>query len=262
MRSLKTVLVSVGLIGTAMAIVPQAKANAFTGFNNFSTTVSGTNPQQDITLQSVTLGNGYTIGNFEVVTGANIVDNMVTRPRPGHHGPASSDHGDLVTSSCARAENPSNADIVSSLGNLNMNCIVDTEDDMGTSTIDVFFNPAKALNTFFFYERGMNSDIEVQGIDMNDQLIGSPFKILRNAWRSAGYRINTTEIDNTQRVGSYGLSSAAQLKGLRIMSQIGFNGPDFKVVATRVPEPTTMLGLGAVSGAAVLLRRRKQKVQG
>jgi hypothetical protein len=46
------------------------------------------------------------------------------------------------------------------------------------------------------------------------------------------------------------------------MSQIGFNGPDFKVVATRVPEPATMLGLGAVSGTAVLLRRRKQKVQG
>jgi hypothetical protein len=261
MRSLKAVLVSVGLISTAMAIVPQAKASAFTGFN-FSTSVSGTHAQQDIMLQSVKLGNGYTISNFEVVKGANIIDNTVTRPRTGHHGPASSDHGDLVSSSCARAENPSHADIVSSLGNLNLNCIVDTEDDMGTSTIDVFFAPNKAVNSFFLFERGMNSDIEVQGIDTNDNLVGSPFKIMRNMWQSAGYRINTGEIDNTQRVGSYGLSSAVQLKGLRLISKLGFNGPDFKLVATKVPEPTTMLGLGVVSGAAVLLRRRKQKAQG
>jgi hypothetical protein len=263
MRSLKTVLVSVGLISTAMAIVPQAKASAFTGFNFSTNAVIGnpTHPTKgDITLQSVTWGS-RTVSNFDLVNSASIHTNSYTL------GPASSDRGDLVSGSCARNEMPSAADIVSSLGNLNLNCIVDTEDNMGTSIIDVFFDPNKTVNTFFFFERGMNSNLQVQGIDANGGLVGN-FTIMGNVptpmkqWKPTGYSIDTMEINNSQRLGSYGLSSAVQLKGLRIMSQIGFNGPDFKVVATRVPEPATMLGLGAVSGTAVLLRRRKQKVQG
>jgi hypothetical protein len=42
-----------------------------------------------------------------------------------------------------------------------------------------------------------------------------------------------------------------------LISQGGFNGPDYKVFATKVPEPMSLLGLGAVGLMAAGLRRRK-----
>ncbi len=266
MHQLKSGLVAVGLISAVVAIAPQANAaSPFTGFN-FTTQVTGTpmgsglDPKKDIMLQSVKIGS-QTIGNFELVKTANIIQNTITVPTPGEHGPASSDHGDLVATSgsCPLVDaGATGADIAGSLGNRNLNCIVDTEDNIGTSIIDVFFAPNKLANTFFFFERGMNSDIEVQGIDINN-VVSPAFKISYKDWANAGYKIDTTEITKgAQTVGSYGLSSAkTRFKGLRLSSRMGFNGPDFKVVATQVPEPASMLGLGIVSSAAVLLRRRK-----
>jgi hypothetical protein len=263
MRSLKAVLVSVGFVSTVLAIAPQAKAASFSGFS-FGTQVSGSNAQQDIMLQSVNIGS-LNVNNFETVQTANIITNAITVPRPpqGAQGPASSDHGDFVATCPAVDAGMTSADVVASLGNLNLNCIIDTEDNIGESVIDVFFNPNKLINTFFLFERGMNSDIQIEAIGADGQVIsGSDFLIGRNDWANANYSINTTE-SNAQRVGSYGVKANQRLLGLRLTSQIGFNGPDFKVVATQVPEPTTMLGLGAVSGAAFLLRRRKQQqVQG
>ncbi|MGI0490982.1 PEP-CTERM sorting domain-containing protein [Alkalinema pantanalense CENA528] len=36
-----------------------------------------------------------------------------------------------------------------------------------------------------------------------------------------------------------------------------FPGPDYKVVAAKVPEPTVLLGLAMAGGSLPLLRRRK-----
>jgi hypothetical protein len=262
MRSLKAVLVSVGLVSTAIVIAPQAQAATLSGFT-FGTTVDNTtNPTQDVNLQSVTIGS-LTVNSFETVQTANIRQQLMTKTTP-EQGPASSERGDGVLDATCPAVDAgiTNNDVVASLGNLNLNCIIDTENGVGISEIDVFFNPRKLVNTFFFWERGQESDLQVEGLDINGNVITPKFKINRTAWSPAGFGINTTEITRTQAVGSYGLRSDVRLHGLRLFSKTDFNGPDFKVVATQVPEPATMLGLGAVSGAAVLLRRRRQKVQG
>jgi hypothetical protein len=262
MRSLKAVLVSVGLVSSAIVIAPQANAATLSGFA-FGTAVDNTtNPTQDVNLQSVTIGS-LNINSFETVRTANIRQQLITKPT-SEQGPASSDRGDAVSNATCPAVDAgmTNANVVASLGNLNLNCIIDTENGIGISEIDVFFNPSKLVNTFFFWERGQESDLQVEGLDINGNVVTPKFKINRTAWTPAGFGINTTETTQAQMLGSYGLRSDTRLHGLRLFSRENFNGPDFKVVATQVPEPATMLGLGAVSGAALLLRRRKQQVQG
>jgi hypothetical protein len=249
---LQSALVAVGLVSSVVAVAPQAQANSlFTGFD-FTPTVTGTNAQNSIFLNTATFGGTtVTASQFALVNDATIVQNAHLL------GPASSDQGDLVTNAqCPATEMPTAANIVSSLGNLNLNCIVDTEDNVGTSVLDVMFDPNAAVNHLFFFERGMNSDIEVQGIDENG-VYGTAFTIGRSLWKPAGYSINTTEVVNAQVVGDYGLKSNVRLKGLRLTSRVGFNGPDFKVVGAHVPEPMTVLGLAAVGGLAVVSRRRK-----
>ena len=102
---------------------------------------------------------------------------------------------------------------------------------------------------------------DLQGLDAKGNLIGSQFKITRNMWNNAGYAIDTMEIGSAQKVGSFGLSTGNSLiSGLRIITDS--TGADFKVIAastksasTKVPEPTTLLGLAAVG--AIAMRRRK-----
>jgi PEP-CTERM motif len=279
-------LFGLGLIGTVLTIAPQAQAATLTGFT-FGTQVTGTNPKKDIRLDSVTIGTtiGTTrINQFELVKAANVVTNTMIFTAIGEYGPASSEHGDDTTIDSTLPEGPkkeillandpaSNAAVVASLGNLNMNSIIDTENDFGTAVIDLFFDPNKPVNTFFFFERGGranksathagDSDLLVQGLDIAGNLIGTAFKIDRSQWTDAGYTIDTTEVTNgAQKVGSYGLRSDQNFSGLRLTSMIGFNGPDFKVVASKVPEPASLLGLGLVGGMAALTRRRRAGMVG
>jgi hypothetical protein len=267
-----------GLGGTVLTIAPQAQAATLTGFT-FGTQVTGTNPKKDIRLDSVTIGT-TTINQFELVKRANVVTNTMFKFKTGEFGPASTDYGDETTTDSFLPQGPkveqllmndvaSNAAVVASLGNLNMNSIIDTENDFGTAVIDVFFDPKKLMNTFFFFERGGlanqpgiygDSDLLVQGLDIAGNVIGTAFKIDRSQWTNAGYKIDTTEVitGGAQKVGSYGLTTAtAGFSGLRLTSMIGFNGPDFKVVASKVPEPASLLGLGLVGGMAALTRRRR-----
>jgi hypothetical protein len=58
-----------------------------------------------------------------------------------------------------------------------------------------------------------------------------------------------------------GLTSG-YVSGLRVSSKSTYNGPDFKVMGSvaDVPEPSSLLGLGAIA-MAVLATRRPQKHQ-
>jgi hypothetical protein len=275
-------LFGLGLIGIVLTIVPQAQAATLTGFT-FGTQVTGTNPKKDIRLDGVTIGTKR-INQFELVKRANVITNTMLKFKNGEFGPASADHGDETSTDGLLPQGPkmeqlfvnhaaSNAAVVASLGNLNMNSIIDTENDFGTAVIDVFFDPKKLMNTFFFFERGGlanqpnvygDSDLLVQGLDISGNVIGTPFKIGRSQWKNAGYKIDTTEVitGGAQKVGSYGLRSDQGFSGLRLTSLIGFNGPDFKVVASKVPEPASWLGLGVVSGMAALMRRRRTGMVG
>lgn len=271
--NVKVFLATAGFLTATVATIAPAQATpSFTTFTfntNYSfRTPSGTikysptpaNPTRDIKLESVSFA-GNTVSQFNLVNRADILHNDMIIPAKGQAGPGSSDHGDNTVSDVylpqgPAIENPTNADVVASLGNLNLNSIIDTEDNLGTSSFNVFFDHPS--NSFFLFERGMNSDLQVDAIDAKGNVIaGQSFKITRDLWKDAGYGVDTTEINGTQEVGSYGIRFNTDVAGLRLSSYIGFNGPDYKVVAAHVPEPSALVGLGVASGSLFLLRRRR-----
>ncbi|MBD2741254.1 exosortase-dependent surface protein XDP2 [Coleofasciculus sp. FACHB-1120] len=260
----------ISLVAGSLLAFSATSAQAFSPFD-FGTTFSPkpADPKKDIKLEAVTF-DGATIKDFLLVTDAKIIKNDHTTGQ--QQGPASSDHGDGTVSDPSlpqgpKKENPTAADIVASLGNLNLNSIIDTEDDYATSIIEVFFG--QATDTFFFWERGNpkagdtqtagNSDLFVESLDKFGNVLEA-FKITRDMWEYAGFDINTKEINENQKVGSLGLKATQKAVGLRLSSFKGHNGPDFKVVAQNVsvPEPASLAGLGMVAGALVVSRRRRQ----
>ncbi|WP_414576018.1 exosortase-dependent surface protein XDP2 [Anabaena sp. CCY 9402-a] len=263
-------------LSAALAMSSTAKAASF--ITNF--TPNPANPQEDIFLTSIEQG-GETLlpfTNLLLINDARINFNT-PKTLVLNSGAASTDRGELATNPLGFApnEDPTAAEIAAYLGNYNLNNIVDSE-DTGEFDIDVFFeapviSDSRGLDSFFFYERGLNSDIQLQAIDTNGNLVGNSYTITRNLWTLTGYRIDTTEVPGAQPVGSWGVSYAdlglgsdVVLSGLKLISETSFNGADFKVFATAsfccgpipIPEPTTIIGLGAVAGLT-LVRRRQMK---
>lgn len=257
---------SFGLITSLVAgaaIAAAAPAQAFTSFSFTTNTdyVRG-GEKNDINLNSVTIGS-QTIDQFNLVKRA-AIQTQNSRDIDGKtHGLLSTVCGDNVA--CDAKELPSNSDVVAALGNRNMNYIVDTEEFLGSGTLDVFFE--KPSDTFMLFERGGsmdaaragNSALVVQGLDAQGNTIGSAFTIGFDKWNDAGYAIDTKEIGGAQRVGSYGLkSSNGMIAGLRLITNS--TGADFKVIAAnskKVPEPATLVGFAIVGGAMTMVRRRK-----
>jgi hypothetical protein len=238
--------------GTAIAtlVTLAGSAHAF----NFTTNFTGSNPKENIWLDSVTIGDEV-ISNFAVVDSANIVYNDPYDG--GNTGAASADRGDKASG--IKAEDPTNANVVQTLGNLNLNNILDGEDS-GTFTIDVTFD--SLVDNLLFWERGQNSRLGVQALDDFGNVVGNFLKLDSKTWDYAGFRIDTTEIGGAQKVGSLGVSLAdlgvsGPIRSIRLTSEKGYRGPDFKVVGTAaVPEPTMVLGLGLIAGLGLVSRRR------
>jgi len=256
--NLKQIVTAAGVIATGL-FVSGSPAQAF----SFSTNFTGSSPTGDITLNSVTMEGGKTVSNFALVKSAQIVQN--DEWTGGNSGAASSEKGD--NASGIALEKATNESVATSLGNTNLNNIIDGEDS-GSFKMNLFFE--QAVSNLFFWERGMNSDLSVQALDASGNLIGNLFKITRDTWKSAGYSIDTTEIGGAQNVGSWGLNAqdlgvAGSIFGLQLSADASHNGPDFKVAgeaAAAVPEPTTMAGLAlAGAGFAAARRRKKQSAQ-
>lgn len=241
--------ISAGTVG-AVAIAMPAQAAGFTGFGFHAYTTFDNNPTEDIFLESVNY-DGRTISDFSLVNGAELITNG------SHLGPSSTDLGDDATSpnGAGATEMPSGEQVVDFLGNLNLNNIVDTE-DTGVSIFELAFDGP--VNTFYLFERGINSAFTVEALDDSGAVIDN-FRISQDLWEDAGYAINTTEIRGTQRVGSYGLSLDQSVSKVRIISNgVADNGPDYKIVAAQVPEPGSMAALALLGGAALVAKRRKQ----
>jgi hypothetical protein len=247
----------------AFALVGASRAEAFTFTTNFTPSLAGANaPRGDIWLNSV-FYDSQTFDQFSLVQGANIVANNLWTG--GDTGAASADRGTLATTG-VRAENPTAANIVTNLGNLNLNNIIDGE-DRGSYTLDLMFD--RAARDVLVWERGMNSRMTLQALGAGGTLLGSTFTITQDLWQNAGFRLGTEEIAGTpspiQNVGSWGVSAADfgldsdRIYGVRVIADGSIdNGSDFKLVGTAaVPEPSLVFGFGALALMGVASRRRR-----
>lgn len=254
----------IGLLAGGVLALSSAPAQAFSFQTNFTPALTGKDAAKgDIILDSVTLGDGTVIDDFVLIDLANIVSNDLFTG--GNTGAASSDVGDKATTGL-KQEAVTNEGIVSVLNNKNLDNIIDTE-DKGNFVIDLFFR--RPVNNVFVWERGLNSRLNLQGLSAEGTLIGNLLELNSADFDYAGFNIDTTEIAQAQRVGSIGISLTDlgltdPIKALRV-SSLGktFNGPDFKIIggaapSTAVPEPSMLLGLGAVVAGALVTRRRRQ----
>ena len=256
--SISKFAVATGLAtGTLLSGFSTSQAFAF-GFDFEGTYSQTSSSTADILLESVTVGEQI-IDEFSYVTSAVIIQNDVFSG--GNTGAASADTGDDATGG-ARSEDATAADVVANLSSNNINHIVDTEDD-GSFQIDLNFS--EAIKTLFVWERGMNSDLGIQAVGTDGNLLGNRLDVTRDMWNDAGFKINTSEIDDDQKMGSLGIKisdlgvQGGEIQTLRFFSESGFNGPDWKFVGTtaKVPEPTLLLGLGLLGGAMAWQKRAK-----
>ena len=263
--NIRQFITSVGLVvGSAIAL--SAPAHAFSFQTNYTPTLTGANKAKgDIFLDSITLNSGKVTNNFSLVNSVKILSNDLYTG--GNTGAASADIGDLATTGIQQ-EALTNAGAVANLGNLNLNNIIDTE-DQGSFVMDLNFE--KAISNILIWERGMNSRLDLQALDINGNVIGNKIALSNSKnWDYAKFDIDTKEVSGAQKVGSIGVSLAdfgisdTFINSLRVVSGgKPYNGPDFKIVGIaaetqKVPEPSALIGLGAIAVGAFAKRHRKQ----
>ncbi|MEO1431530.1 MAG: exosortase-dependent surface protein XDP2 [Cyanobacteria bacterium J06632_19] len=258
-------------VGSVLFVSNSAQAASFT-----SKVSQNSDATQDILLESITQ-NGQEFSNFSFVQSVNSFSNTVHTG--GDTGAASTVKGDNATASQQTMEDATASNVAAFLGNNNLNNIVDGEgNDDSIFSMDLLFDTFisednSGLDSLFIWEAGENSDLTIQGLDKDGELIGNVMTLLREDQEYAGFDIDTEEIYSAQRVGSWGVSLAdlgitdGGISGLRVSADSTHNGPDFKVIARSsgpgdfakaVPEPGTIIGLGSVAALA-FFRRRKSK---
>lgn len=285
----KAAIAGIACAAVAMEALP-AQAASFVPFSFTTNVIASPNlssnsnllndPTRDILLKSVEFG-GETVNLFEVVTGAKILQNNTYTLADGTtYGILNSGRGPNTASDPLVGEGPSkpvqtSADIVGSLGNLNLNSLVVTRESAPTASFEVSFdNP---VSTFFFWERGGtpgtsiagDSDLLVEALSDNGGQVLAAYKILRANYTKADYNISSQVepiLNNGPfNIGSIGLSlEGATTRTLRLTSTNnnlgangGDNGPDFKVVSAAVPEPATMAGALLAGSLGFILKRKR-----
>ncbi|MEA5571327.1 exosortase-dependent surface protein XDP2 [Calothrix sp. UHCC 0171] len=280
-------------LGAVVVLSPSAQAASFQ--TNFTQSMTGANASKgDIWLNSITQKSSITqqnvtFNNFSFVKTVDILSNTPitgvksnSTSTPGNNnnntGAASTDKGDLASSPIAVSglKNPTGTEIATFLGNKNLNNIIDTEDN-GSFKMNLFFDQLiqkddTGLDNLFFWERGMNSNLDIQAIDSNGKLIGNLVKLTKAQQNNAGYKIDTTEIAGAQNVGSWGVSlqqlGVNAFAGIQIIANgTSYNGPDFKVIARssppprrKVPEPGTIAALGLMTLSAFGINKKNKNL--
>lgn len=253
--------ICLGIIAGSMGLATSAQAFSFT--TNFTEKLTGNDAAKgNIWLNSVEFGE-TTVNNFGLVNRVNILHNDPWTG--GNTGAASADRGVLADGFVEEAL--TNEGAVKALGNLNLNNIIDGE-DKGAFSMNLWFN--QRVDNLFFWERGLNSAMDIQAIDKFGNSIGNLLRINKNTWVDAGFKIHTTEIGGAQGVGSWGVSLAdlglsSAIAGIRVSAEgtSVFNGPDWKVVGSAaVPEPGMVMGLGAIASGLLVSNRRKKAQKG
>lgn len=161
---------------------------------------------------------------------------------------------------------PASADLQAALANFNLSSIVVTRENRGLAIVDVSF--AQATDTFFFWERGFNSDLLVEALDADGKVTGS-YTILRANYAQSGVVVSTDNgafVLAGQQLGSIGLYTDVAVSRLRLVSvksdTLDYNGPDYKLLAaipSAVPEPSSIaLALAGVAAIGAVARRRRR----
>jgi hypothetical protein len=256
-RSILSALACTGIFSSA------AHAISFT--TNYEAALTGADEAKgDILLESVEY-DGEVFSDFVFVNQASVVSNDIFTG-DSKSGGASADKGDLATVGLS-AENITDQQVVEALGNPYLSSILDVEED-GRFAIDLFFT--EAADHVLLWERGGNSRVDVQALDLDGNLVGNLLSLNSADWDFAGYRLDTLEIDEAQSVSSLGLDLAefgtteTGIAGIRLISRgTEFNGPDLKIIGLAaddpesVPEPATLLGLGLVAGLLTVQNRSR-----
>lgn len=246
-------------VAASLLLVSSSNANASSFTSILSTDET---PEGDALLESIELKSGTIIDDIIYVEGVSDLANDVHSG--GDTGAASADKGTEATTGVA-VEDPTEAEILTNLSNNNLNNIVDTE-EIGEFSMVIDFG--EAIKSLMIWERGGNSKLGLQALDENGDAI-SGVKVVDSAdWQYSGFDILTTEIaqynepqgvySSVAKVGNL-FGTNADISKIRVFSEESFNGPDWKVAGTSVavPEPATVLGLTALAGAFVAVRRRQ-----
>lgn len=264
----------------ALTVAAQAQVSSISAIG--SGVSNTTLPKQDVFVTT-----GYTSGgttfdkaSFEVWNDGSITNNQGTygwtqnvNIETGNAIAGNPDRGD---DSASFAGNTSLSNVFSN-SNKNLNWIIDGEGVTPDYTLDLMFGSGQTLVAnsgqahLLVLERGMNSGMRIYGLYQTNAGVSttsSYIDLAANQQTTAGFSIDTTEIDGGQRVGGWGVdtsslysaTSGAGLLGYRFVATqaLGHNGPDLVGVASMnpVPEPGTIAALGL--GALALLRRRKR----
>lgn len=143
--------------------------------------VNGIYGNADVRLDGVSVGgNSYGRAALQTVSSTSIVLDDGLDAVNGR-GNLAAGHGinaaaDTWAPQGPRTVTPTGADLQAALANTNLTSIVVRRENPGTAIVDVTF--AAPQKTFLFYERGANSDLQVQALNATNQEIGT-YTILR-----------------------------------------------------------------------------------
>ena len=261
MKIHKILIAATFLAGSTLGLsAKKAEAFSFTTDSTYNGDATA-----DIELLSVDV-NGFNIAADEL----SYVDRVDTKLNDGG---ASLDAGDNAQGIVS--ENPTDEQFAETLGNNYLSQIIDGEDSREFA-INVFFETP--VNTLFLWERGKNSKLGVVALDEDGNEISDELTLNFSQYSSAGYKLNTAEINSAQSVSSTAISledfssltTSSDIAGFQFIARRGYRGPDFKVIGydkaftkdgklVSTPEPGTILGLGLLTASLAASRIRKVK---
>lgn len=281
-RFMKSALVAaVSFIGGVSASARGATFTPFSFTSNTSTSglYANSGLGGDLRLDSIKV-NGTTLlpAQIQTVNGAAIlVDDGIDAVNGGHNLAAARGIGgaaDPWAPDGPATVTPTSADLQAAQANYNLASITVTRENVGTALVDYTF--AQPTTTFFYWERGIDSDATIEALDAGHNVIAS-YHILRQEETNTNLLVSSENgAFNLQnlKLGSLGLQLSQPVSELRVLSVqlapggtgAGDDGPDYKLLAAApgtvaaVPLPSAAwMGFGTLAAITPLVARLRRR---